>query len=485
MKQIYLYMQKHGYSLLFLTLIVIFLIIKIPDLLLPCFWDEAWPYSVAIYDLYDHGLSLSPGAISPELYRGHPIFYHFCQVLWMKIFGSSLLVAKTFPLFISVMLLISVYMFCKTLFDKKIGIVAVLFILLQPVFLTQSTFLLPEIFLALLTLLTFYSYVDKKKILYLLACSAMLLTKETGAVFFISIFVWHFIDFIRNKERNFVAFLKSSLFLAIPILPVAAFFVTQKIIYGWFLFPFHVELLDKSNLLDKIFNRFDFVFISKANWFLFALTILSLALYLYRKIKFKKENLISKQFGFFILFLIFATFFVIFCAVNFFSPRYILCILPLVMIAYAYWIITLFNFKPVLSLIPVTIISVMFISININAQNKRSLDHSLSFRNAVDCQKQTVQYLEENNYYDASIFTHFLMRVDLEYKCAGYRSNDVPFTNILNEFDGNAQYCIFSDVEYSNEFDEIKSSYDLELVKRFERNHAYTEIYRVKTSAAK
>lgn len=467
--------KKHRYSLLLLLSIAILLVIKIPDLFLPCFWDEACPYSVAIYDLYNHGLSISPGAIDPEVYRGHPILYHFLQVLWMKIFGSSLPVAKTFPLFVSVMLLITIFQFCKRIFNEKIAITAVIFILIQPVFLAQATFLLPEMLLALFAMLTLYGYINGNKILYLLACSALMMTKETGVVLFIAIMLFHLIDFFRSKDRRFFPFLKSSLFLMIPILPVAAFFIAQKIIHGWFLFPFHIELLDNSNLAGKIFRRFEFIFFNKANIILFIVAAIFLILSIYRIIKKRGLNLSLKQENFFIIFAIFAPLFIVFCAINFFTPRYTLCIMPMVMIVYAYCTLSLFNFKPLLSLIPICGMIISFFFINLNPGN--SCDHTLAYRNAIYCHSEAVKYLEDHDYYDKHILTHFLMRVNLGHSSAGYRSNNIVFPNVTATHNENTEYFIISDTEYST-FHELKGDDNLQLIKRFEKGRAFTEIYK-------
>jgi len=93
---------------LFLVL-VIFIACKIPHLYYPYYWDESWPYAVAIKDMYKHGISLLPSAIDPELSRGHPLFFHAFAAIWMNIFGASHVAMHSLALFISVLFLIAVY----------------------------------------------------------------------------------------------------------------------------------------------------------------------------------------------------------------------------------------------------------------------------------------------------------------------------------------------------------------------------------------
>src|SRR5271170_3215814 len=89
---------------LFLVLIV-FILCKIPHLHYPYYWDESWPYAVAIRDMYLHGVSLMPTAIDPELSRGHPLFFHAIAAIWMHIFGNSHISMHSFALTISVLFL--------------------------------------------------------------------------------------------------------------------------------------------------------------------------------------------------------------------------------------------------------------------------------------------------------------------------------------------------------------------------------------------
>src|SRR5580704_9697985 len=93
---------------LFLVLIV-FAVCKLPHLHYAYYWDESWPYAVAIKTMYYHGISLMPNAIDPELSRGHPLFFHAIAALWMNIFGASHVSMHSFALLISLLLLVTLY----------------------------------------------------------------------------------------------------------------------------------------------------------------------------------------------------------------------------------------------------------------------------------------------------------------------------------------------------------------------------------------
>jgi len=145
-------------------LIIIALIIyKFRFLSLPYYWDEAWPYSAGIHDLYTNGLSLMPGAISSFVARGHPLMFHFLAAGWMKVFGTGLFAGHCFAMLISTLLIISIYLFCKTFFSERIGFIACLLFGCQAIFISQSSFLMPEVLMALCTMLCFLTYFTEKK----------------------------------------------------------------------------------------------------------------------------------------------------------------------------------------------------------------------------------------------------------------------------------------------------------------------------------
>ena len=68
---------KYKYEALTALMLLLFLLYKLPFMALPYYYDEAWPYAVAIRTVHANGLSLLPTALDPELSRGHPVMFHF------------------------------------------------------------------------------------------------------------------------------------------------------------------------------------------------------------------------------------------------------------------------------------------------------------------------------------------------------------------------------------------------------------------------
>jgi hypothetical protein len=68
----------------------------------------------------------------------------------------------------------------------------------------------------------------------------------------------------------------------------------------------------------------------------------------------------------------------------------------------------------------------------------------------------------------------------MQYPVAGYLSGDKVFDNTTGGFTEFVELAVISNVELSPELDSLRSNPQLELLKRFERQNAWTEIYQRK-----
>ena len=226
-----------------LAVVALFVLNKIQFLDYPYFWDEAWVYAPAVFDMYDNGPSLLPNSINPDLSRGHPILFHFLAVCWMMIFGTGFTAVHLFPLAVSVVLMFAVYKLGSWLGDKPVGFWAAALLALQPLFIQQSGLLLPEVLLALFATLTILFYLKRKVWLFIISATALLLTKETGILVVAVIGLLELVEFIRersftkNRVWEFVS-------LGVPVGFAALYFVVQYFQFGWYIFPEHVSMFE-------------------------------------------------------------------------------------------------------------------------------------------------------------------------------------------------------------------------------------------------
>ncbi|MCF8388146.1 MAG: glycosyltransferase family 39 protein [Bacteroidales bacterium] len=459
--------------------VVSFVILKIPDLKLPFYWDEAWPFSHAIFKLYEHGLSFSPDAIPTEISRGHPILFHFLTVIWMNIFGTSLLAMNSFPLFLSVILLLAVFFVGKGLFNKETGLIATLLLGFQAVFVAQASFLLLEVQLSLFLLLMFYFHIKRKYIWFVLFGAAAILTKETAVFGIITLMIWEFarLFFPKAYSSNFKQFLLRELILIIPVAIASIYYISQKFIHGWLFFPTHVDFIswEFQDIREKLWVSIGFIFFEQGRYLITLLLILILAFrYYFLRKKFERKNWEVTQ-----LFMLFIILFIILSSINFLSDRYLLCTLPFFLLVFAYALQDTFQFKPFFTVFGTLII--IAILADFLTQTENTQDSTLGYRDQVEVHRQMVEYCEEQNLYDKDIYTHFLMQVNLTSPYAGYLSDTSKrFTRVSDQFNQDTDYCIFSNIEYSPEFSRIRKWYNLELEKKFRENLAWVELFKVK-----
>jgi len=438
---------------------------------LPYFWDEAWPYSAAVRAMYNHGPSLLPNALPPELSRGHPLLFHFLAASWMKLFGTSLVSGHSFALLISVCLIVAVYRFCNRFFSARVAFTASLFLCLQVGFVAQATFVLPEVLMAFWTVVCLYTYFNNNRWLYVLVTTCMLLTKESGIVLPLALCIYDGIGVIKTKDWR--GGLRKIFINLLPVFIVAIFFILQKLQYGWFFYPLHLSYIsiDKNVITEKIPVCFAYLFIYSGRNVLTLLSLISLGIALWKK-KFYQAGKINQVAP---LLAIYMLLFILFCSINFFIPRYMLPALPVLAIAAA----TLIDIA--LSSISLSIpiaVSAISISLFLPFLSKKKND-DLNCAHAIHTEQNVVKYCEQNHLYDSEIAAPCVVKYDLTEPSAGYLSGPV-FAKTEQTISANTSYYIYS----SDEPDEatlasLKQMNKITLLKRFEEGYAWREIYKV------
>jgi 4-amino-4-deoxy-L-arabinose transferase-like glycosyltransferase len=148
---------KRPFDGLFALALLVFVALKIPYLQLPFYWDESWSYAPALHLMAERDLpSLLPGAIPPENYRGHPLFFYFLGGCWLKVFGLSKLSFHVFALCISLAAFGALYLLGRRFFSPTVGFLAVVTCMVQSIFFVQAAMVLPEMAVMGLVLAAFY-----------------------------------------------------------------------------------------------------------------------------------------------------------------------------------------------------------------------------------------------------------------------------------------------------------------------------------------
>lgn len=496
--------------------VMLWVAFKWTSLSLPYFWDEAWSYMPAISDMAGHQPCLIPGCIETEMYRGHPLFFYFLSSVWMKWIGGSLWSMHFFAMLISILAIISFYRVISLALSPYWSLAGAGLLILQEAFYVQSSFVLPEVLILLLTLECLRNYLNGSKFSFLIAAGMLGITKEIGVVIIFSFALYHLVKDKGIRYRSYWVYCS--------ILPAVIYYILQKLMLGWYFYPLHLELLDISfrSLYSKAEIILKFIFFEQgrkallvilgivliANLFLrdtrkyllsiIAIIALSIFLYLHENIfsliiylliilyhvpKFKGFTRMERDLFMLIVIICAACF--AFCITNFLMLRYLLLFLPMMILmfmigmhhiipqrllyAYALCIILILNFAW---------------SFHWNFTKKGWHDDaSINYINMVRVHQQVVEFCEEENWFDRKISTHFLLQQDLTNVAAGYLTTGSRFENA--SYKGNTEpddeIVIFSSIELDEwKYNLIKDNSGYQLAKRCEINKAWAEIYMLK-----
>lgn len=461
----------------FLPLIIMmFVLSRLGNLNLPFYWDEAWSYARAVFDMHENGLAILPGDANPNLTRGHPLLFYFLSALWMKLSGTSLTAIHLFPLIISCITLAAVYKTAEILFSKESARIALLLFALQAIFLAQSTLLLPEIMLALFTILTFHFYFMKKWIWFSIFSIMLVLTKETGMVLIAALFLdkillekW----FNKTTGRSWPLLIIELAVLCIPVAAFASFMVLQKLHFGWFLYPEHMgmTILDPKVILERL-NSFFFKLLLQHGKF--ALLILALTGLI---VLIRKKAVSEKQAHLLVFSCLFLLLFMLFSAVNFFTTRYLLSVLPFFFICGSWIISEIFTGRSYSRNVVVASLALLFAWHSFYG-NRSEADVSLHYKNTVLLHQETVHYAEEMQWQHTSLYTSFLMLYNLTDPNMGYLINkDRPFSRTYNAPGNDYEVYLYYSTEPDPGYSQMKSDSCCVLQKRFESRGAWAEFY--------
>ncbi|MBN1145286.1 MAG: glycosyltransferase family 39 protein [Bacteroidales bacterium] len=457
-------------------LIMLFVLSRLGNLNLPFYWDEAWSYATAVFDMNENKLAILPGDANPNLTRGHPLLFYFLSAVWMKLFGTSLTAVHLFPLILSCITLVAVYIISKDLFSKESATIAVLLLALQSIFLAQSTLLLPEIMLALFTLLSFYFYFMNKWLWFSIFSIMLVMTKETGMVLIAALFLDKMILekwFNKKNGRSWPLLIRELAVLCIPVIAFATFMMMQKLHFGWFLYPEHMgmTILDPIVILKKL-NSFFFRLLMQHGKF--ALLVLALTGVI---VLIRKKEVSGKQAHLLVFSCLFILLYMLFSAVNFFTTRYLLSVLPFFFICGAWIISEMFSGRRYSRNIIVVSLALLFAWHTFYGFRSEA-DVSLAYKNTVLLHKEVVHYAEEMQWQQTPLFTSFLMLYNLTDPNLGYLVNTHrPFSRTYNSPENDYEVYLYYSTEPDPGYSQMKSDSCCVLQKRFESRGAWAEFY--------
>lgn len=257
-------------------------------------------------------------------------------------------------------------------------------------------------------------------------------------------------------------------------MPFFIFFIIQKLIYGWFFFPEHISFIADSTtkMLNQLERYAAYLFIYQGrNILTFSVIIALIFVYF----KGEKSSQKEKRASIVLLLQIFTG--LLFCSLNFYSDRYVMFMVPLLILFFSYCIFKAFEFKWN-SLAAIIIVgAVQYFHIN----QRSNCDHNLGYADAVKTHLQALDFLQHEKLQDKKIYASFLTLGYFQNPYEGYVSEGNRLRNMTGEFNDAAEYAIFSSREDEEFYNKLKQTGKLPTVfARFESHQAWSEIYKLK-----
>jgi hypothetical protein len=448
--------------------VVVMLVIQIPHLSIPYFWDEAWSYMVAIKKMTEIGPSLWPGAVPIDYCKGHPQLFYFISSLWMNLFPDSILYMRILALLISVGLLWAVFFGLKWLTNLETAIGGVLLLGVQSTFLAQSILVLPEMMLSLWLVIGFFSFIRNEYKIYAITGSLMILTKETSLIFAVIFVLCYFLNIIRKDNKSRFSF-KNFLLVFFPILVYSCFLIMHKARFGVFFYSEHIGYINYNVgiVSQKIGSAFTTAFTHYGRLVVLLATLGTLIFLIMQRVKIKNHSTLM------CLSLLIPAY-LLFLGINFYSPRYTLSLTVLLIIGFS----ILFDQLRISSIFKSSFVLIvacvcLFYSLN----SKRNIDIDLGYIEVVEVNQEMVKYCEENNFYNDPIAASFNMNYCLKDKMTGYLTGKKTFKQVtgLDQF-RKAKYFIYETTSDKDPAIELVKS-QFKLVKAFTNKHAWGYIY--------
>jgi 4-amino-4-deoxy-L-arabinose transferase-like glycosyltransferase len=452
---------------------------KLSDLSLPYFWDEMGVYANGALYQFHHSISLNPSSTPTGISRGHPLLLFVVYALLFKLFGCHIFIAHTFALLITIIFIWTVFVISKKYFNPAVALLASLIFCIQPIILAQSALVQPEVPLALFIFLALYLFIEQKWIWYTVVTGIAFMLKETAVVIiFVSISLLLF-EFLRGKNK-IKQTLKAAAITLLPLSIYVVFIIVQKTEWGWFFYPYHLNLVSFkfSDVTGNYFSYEHFIFFEQGRtcWSFICLAAIGRWLYIYFKEGKKATRAVffeNKQTIFLLTMALIIIFTMGYCVVFIQLMRYsLMLIAPFAVItAQACYYVTRGRFLFFIPISAVLLIVPFFYLSNGNF----NYDADMGYKRELLAIQQTVNYSEALNIYDKKIYTQFPYDYALEDTDKGYLGKkEFKVTSNLSE----ADYVICSSPSWVG-FEPNLESFNVDTLKVFKQPFSTVYIFRI------
>lgn len=465
--------------------IALFFLFKLTHLSIPYFWDELGVYTRASLYMFDNEIRILPGNIPPELSRGHPLLCAALFAAAYKLLGPNVWAGHLTALVVSILLLLVVYKGGKKLSNRETGLTACALLMLQPVFIAQSSMVLPEVLLALFSTMAIFAYIGNRLALFALFASFAIMTKETAIAIPVTIWSVEALRWLLGRKAEAV---KSVVAGFAPVVCWVGFLLLQKHAHGWFFFPLHTDYISFS--IDQIISRWSYYvsFMLKGQGRFLWTIILAFALLLYLMNQRKRSDgrvfeiiriALADKRPILVLW-VFICWGLVVSMLNFHLGRYSLFLFPSLcfLVAQSFFYVLEIIKNEYLKLAAIAML--LFMPLSSFASKVFNFDADMGFQDVVKVNALTADFINENYKSGTVIMDSFPVDLCLMEARAGYNSKKYHHLNkpctspakvdadlFIYSFPGNLENC-------------VPQTDGLTLLKEFKSSFAKVLIYKKK-----
>ncbi|WP_420208706.1 ArnT family glycosyltransferase [Candidatus Electronema sp. JC] len=428
-------------------LILLFFLFKLNHIHHPYFWDELGVYSRAALYMFDHQISMMPNAIPPELSRGHPLLCTVIFAIGYRIFGPHVWAGHFVALLFSCGLLLVLYRLARDLFSHEVGLLACALLAVQPVFIAQSSMVLPEIMLAFFCTASIHAYLKERFLQVALFSILAIMTKETAVVLPVCFGLHILLLMIWQRKIDKDSLTKLGLISA-PLFAWGIFLAVQKLQNGWFFFPLHSDYVSFSiaDIYPRLFYYLSFIFKGQGRYLWSVVIILTTTIFLIKnsgEIKNYSVWRMTEQQSKILLFIVYIAVSLAVSSLNFHLARYILMIMPLItcLVAAQFFYLTQQMRRKTLWII-LPLLAVPFFYYKSKVFN---VDADMSHADIAAAQQEIIAELNQHAAPDTAVGAAFPVYPALLDKRAG--SSVFDYTRVVGCGDKKARYIIFSSLD--------------------------------------
>jgi 4-amino-4-deoxy-L-arabinose transferase-like glycosyltransferase len=365
--------------------------------------------------------------------------------------GPSIWAGHLVALLFSCALLYLIYRFAEDFFGRQTAFWAVLLLAIQPVFIAQSTMVLPEIILAFFCTASVYAYAKENYFQVALYSTLAILVKETAIVLPCCFGVLEFIKILNNRitKQNIIRFCC----IFAPLASWGVFLVIQKIQNGWFFFPLHTGYVSFSfsSIISRLGYYLSFMFKGQGRYLWSLLIVLATVVFIWQNRRhllnhdYIKPLAQKKKWQVSVIIIFYAMVALLVSILNFHLARYILLVLPVVCILIASMVMYLSESfeNPIWKVLPLLLLLVPLFYYKGNAFN---IDVDMSYLDDIKAQQEITAFVDENIDLSNTIACGFPVYFGLVENRAGYST--INHSNVFNcsnnELTGKADFFIFS-----------------------------------------